>query len=141
MSRNKQWRRWRAERKFDRVRRYMSERYHYSFEQGSQSGWTNPFDYMKKNSIDEMVIVQVRTENDFQEFVSHVSKLARDNPKICSCDHCGNIRRKGHGRSGKVWTKAERKSFFNFIETVREADVQPRNFNWRRRGRCRQIDR
>jgi hypothetical protein len=141
MARGREWRRHTKNKKFIRVRRSVFEQYRYSLSYYRTMGWKVAPDYKKRNSIDEYVTVTVDTESQYHEFISFIARLKRDNPKTCNCDMCRGYRKNGYGNSKKVLTVEEQQSIQDFLEEVRDTDSKIRDFTWRSRGRCKQVDR
>lgn len=138
--RGREWRRNRANTKLARVRAVTLRQYSGEYSYYSQNSWSRrALTYSKRNSIDETIEVEVKTPKQFEDFLTHQSRIKRDNPKNCSCEHCHGIRGNGHGNSKKTLTLDEQISFHRLAEGLGVSDVNVSNFTWRSRGRRKQL--
>jgi len=90
--RDRSWRRWRSEVKLEKVKRYrnqLSIGYWKKYYQGNRY----VFRYNKRNSITEIVEVEIKCQSHFEDYLKLNSRRLRDNPKRCSCWFCCNPRK------------------------------------------------
>lgn len=92
-------------------------------------------EYNRQNSVDETVIVLIRTPAEFEEYWRLRASLEMNNPKVCDCMWCHNARRRGFGNSRKKTHTLSERSFHSYA--VSEIDLatqthRPSNHSWRR---------
>lgn len=129
MDRDRAWRRWRNDVKYRKVRngQYSHKRW-VSFRYISYD-----FTYAKRNSISEVIEVEVSNFVHFRGYLDHQARLSRDNPKLCSCCSCCNPRKAGNGNSQQVLSVKEGSEVFAAALDIRDCGIRTPNFRWRRR--------
>lgn len=107
--RTRVWRRWRSDIKIKKINRraQFNLRFWKKYYQGSSS---YIFRYDKRNSITEVVEVEIQCQSHFIDYLNLNNKKLRDNPKKCSCWFCCNPR-KAHANSKKALSLSELRFF------------------------------
>ena len=94
--RNRCWRRWRSDLKLEKVMRHPNQ-FNLGFWKRFYKNGRYTLRYDKRNSVDEVIQVEVQCESHFEDYMYNNSRRKRDNPKRCSCWFCCNPRRANAG--------------------------------------------
>lgn len=99
--RKRQWRRFQAEKKLEKV--FHNEMYYKYYKYN-----LNLFNYDKKISITDTEKIFVYDVFDFIKYKRFKSRLLRDNPKKCGCRSCQNPRKLYDGKNKTSLTIKEK---------------------------------
>jgi hypothetical protein len=89
--------------------------------------------YEKKNSISETITVTVETESQYNHYMDHLARRARDNTKDCSCDSCCNPRNRQLGNSRNVLSVNEARELMKSVQDYSQSLADTPNSKWRSR--------
>jgi len=117
--RSRSWRRWRSEVKLEKVKLH---RHQLTLNQWKKYYTDRRYNlsYSKKNSITEVIEVEVVSLSHFNDYLHLRSRQLRDNPKKCSCWYCCNPR-KAYSNSKHSLSLSELR-FFESLNYQRKYD-------------------